>query len=132
MARPASEGAPGTQPGCFSFCLSCFSSHVPGVAEEGQTDAPRVAEGGHAPGVAESPPNSPWLFARIISRLRPKPKRKPIMISGRSRGTPCTRQGDSYDSGRDHGIMKIANRRLFVDEVLRRQYAGGWSYGHFH
>ena len=41
-----------------------------------------------------SPPHTPWLFARITHWLKPKPK--PIMMSGRSRGTPRARHGGSY------------------------------------
>ena len=38
-----------------------------------------------------TPPDAPWLFARVINWL--KPKSKPIMINGRSRGTPPARHG---------------------------------------
>ena len=51
------------------------------------TPAPDLAPG-HTQGI---PPNTPWLFARIINWLQPKPK--PMMISGRSPGTPRGRQG---------------------------------------
>ena len=52
----------------------------------GATWAPR---GDHVGG-PRSPPHTPWLFARITHWLKPKPK--PIMMSGRSRGTPSARQ----------------------------------------